>query len=123
MASAVRVTPALWRKVQPLLPPDHPRVARHHGLSNRDALDAIVYVLSENVGWLTLSHEQWGAHGSTVWRRLRQWQDLGLWDEIGPLLADGLAGLDEAARQRLLTGRRGEDARHRRRWLKKPADI
>jgi len=110
------VTASMWEKIEPLLPREH----ISEGMSNRHALDAIIYVLTENVGWLTLDRKDWEYHGSSIWRRLRRWQDLGVWDQVSPILISELPGLDEPAKERVRTGRRGMDARHYRGWSRKP---
>jgi transposase len=102
------LTANIWRKIEPLLPPEYTET----GMSNRQALDAMIYVLTENVGWLTLDRTKWEYHGSTVWRRLRRWQDLGYWEQVGSLLASELPGLDESAKERIRTGRRGTHSRY-----------
>lgn len=110
-----RVPDRVWRRIDPILPP-----GTYRQMSNRQALDAIVYVLTENCGWRTLDRRTWGFHGSTVWRRLRYWQDEGAWDDVAEIISKSRPDLDDSARERLRNGRRGMSARHYRRWAKRP---
>jgi transposase len=98
-----RVSDEVWQEIQPLIPP---AAQRHRTLSDRDALDAMVLVLTEGGGWLQLDRATSGAHGSTVWRRIRQWQDLGRWDDIASVIIASRDDLDEPAKARLRDGRR-----------------
>lgn len=91
-----------WEKVKPLLPTEH----RHRRASNREVLEAIVYVLSQDLSWRVLTSEEYGVHRANVWRRLRAWQDEGTWGKVAPILAYEVPGLDAKARERILQGRR-----------------
>ena len=42
----------------------------------------IVYVLRTGIGWAKLPGELGYGSGWTCWRRLREWQDAGVWDEV-----------------------------------------
>lgn len=116
------VTDSLWSKVAVHLPPDRPspRTARPH-LPNRAAMEGILYALLEDVGWLKLPRTLTGVTGSSVWRRLRQWQDTGIWDKVAPVVVQQLAGITDEQRKRVLTGRIRENAKHHRRSNRQPS--
>ena len=64
--------------IQPLLPP-RSRTGRPRA-NDRRTLNAILFVLKTGCRWRDLPH----GYGSpvTAWRRLRRWQDEGLWERI-----------------------------------------
>jgi len=74
---------ALWAEIAPLFPA---AAARPKGgrprVENREALIGILFVLYTAIPWERLPFEVAGCSGMTCWRRLRAWQDAGLWDEI-----------------------------------------
>jgi transposase len=87
---------ALWALIEPLLPPPKRRRRRHPGrkpLGNREALTGIVFVLKTGIPWEFLPQEMGCGSGMTCWRRLRDWQTLGVWEKIHQVL---LARLQEA---------------------------
>jgi transposase len=100
-----------WEKIEPLLPAEH----RHRRASNREVLEAIVYVLSQDLSWLALKNEEWGVHGANVWRRLRTWQNEGVWEKVAPILVNEVPGLDAQTREHIMNGRRGSRAAYHRR--------
>jgi transposase len=69
---------------------------------NREALIGILFVLYTAIPWERLPFEVAGCSGMTCWRRLRAWQDAGLWDEIHRHMLErlNLAGDRLVARQR-----------------------
>lgn len=74
---------ALWAEIASLLPPavlcpkgGWPRV------ENREALIGLLFVLYTAIPWERLPFEVAGYSSMTCWRRLRAWQDAGLWDQI-----------------------------------------
>ncbi|CDN96175.1 putative transposase of IS4/5 family DUF4096 [Rhizobium subbaraonis] len=81
----------LWAEIAPLLPA---REARPKGgrpaVEARDALVGILFVLYTAIPWERLPFEVAGCSGMTCWRRLRAWQDAGLWDEIHRHMLDRL---------------------------------
>lgn len=86
----------LWVLIGPLLPPDKP--PRSNGrprVSNRRALTGILFVLRTGIPWEYLPKELGCGSGMTCWRRLRQWQDAGVWRSLHESL---LAHLNEADR-------------------------
>ncbi len=88
----------LWELIQPLLPPPKPRRWRYPGrkrLRERRALTGILFVLKSGIPWEMLPKEMECGSGMTCWRRLRDWQEAGVWQKLHELL---LAKLREADR-------------------------
>jgi transposase len=78
----------LWRRVEPLLLPK-PRRSRFPGrrrLDNRKALTGILFVLKTGIAWEDLPQELGCGCGMSCWRRLREWQQAGVWQKLQPLL-------------------------------------
>ena len=75
-----RVSDGLWERVQPLLP-SRERRFRYPGrlpLDDRRCLEGILFVLFSGLPWRAVPKEL-GASGVTCWRRLRAWQEVGVW--------------------------------------------
>src|SRR5215471_13491385 len=90
--SAPLLTDALWELIQPLLPPAR---ARPNGgrprLSDRACLTGILFVLRSGIPWEMLPQEPGCGSGMTCWRRLRDWQEAGIWQLIHFVLLDWLS--------------------------------
>lgn len=93
-----RVPDGLWNQMEPLLPPPkpHPNGGHNPRVPNRDAMDAILFVLRTGCQWNALD-----ATGicscSSAYRRFREWVDAGVFQEFwvqGLLSYDGLKGLN-----------------------------
>jgi transposase len=91
MAAALLPDP-LWDLVEPFLPtpPRRPKGGRPR-VSDRACLTGIVFVLRSGVPWQMLPQELGCGSGMTCWRRLRDWQQAGVWDLIHFALLDWLA--------------------------------
>lgn len=90
------VSDELWARIQPLLPLK-PRRSRWRGrlpLDDRARLNGILFVLLTGIRWTDLPQLGYG-FGMTCWRRLRDWQAAGVWDQLHALL---LAQLRAAGR-------------------------
>ncbi len=86
------VPDALWREVEPLLPPRPPsRKGGRPAASDRDCLRGIVFVLKTGVPWHLLPREAFGVSGTTCWRRLRDWTEAGVWTKLHRRLLNRLA--------------------------------
>ncbi len=86
----------LWKLIQPLLPLPKPRRWRYPGrkrLSDLPALTGILFVLKSGIPWEMLPKEMECGSGMTCWRRLRDWREAGVWQNLHELL---LAKLREA---------------------------
>ena len=91
------VTDELWRVVEPLLP-EVKRRYRYPGrrrIDDRRVLTGILFVLRTGISWPDLPQEMGCGSGMTCWRRLREWQEAGVWQRLHELL---LARLNEADR-------------------------
>jgi transposase len=51
-------------------------------LDDRSALNGILFVLTTGIPWEDLPQELGFGSGMTCWRRLRDWQALGVWDRL-----------------------------------------
>ncbi len=82
---------ALWAEIAPLFSPAplRPKGGRPP-VGSREALVGILFVLYTAVPWERLPLEVAGCSGMTCWRRLRAWQDAGLWDKIHRHMLDRL---------------------------------
>ena len=82
----------LWGEIAPLIPPDPPRPkGGRPPVPARDALTGIVFVLYTGIPWERLPFEVAGCSGMTCWRRLRAWQEAGVWDALHRRLLDRLS--------------------------------
>jgi len=87
----------LWEIVEPLLP-EKPRRRRYPGrkpISNRVALTGILFVLKTGMGWEDLPLELGCGSGMTCWRRLRDWQQAGVWERLHQELLARLRAADQ----------------------------
>jgi transposase len=89
------VSDELWEIIEPLLPeePSKPKGGRPR-LDDRAALAGIVFVLKSGIPWEMLPKEMGCGSGSTCWRRLRDWQEAGVWEELHRALLDRLGEAD-----------------------------
>ncbi len=88
----------LWALIEPLLPPPKPRRERYSGrkpLDDRKVLTGILFVLQSGIPWEMLPKEMGCGSGMNCWRRLRAWQEAGVWDRLHEVL---LARLRAAGR-------------------------
>lgn len=85
------VSDEFWEVVQPLLPPEPPRPkGGRPRRSDRAVLAGIVYVLKTGIPWNMLPQEIGCGSGVTCWRRLRDWQNAGVWKRLLKVLRDKL---------------------------------
>ena len=91
------VSDELWEIVQPLLPAPKPRRFRNPGrkrLDDRKALTGILFVLKSGIPWEMLPQEMGCGSGMTCWRRLRDWQQAGVWQQLHETLLSRLHGAE-----------------------------
>jgi transposase len=87
---------ALWDLIQPLLPPSpHRPNGGRPRLQDRACLTGILFVLRSGIPWEMLPRELGCGSGMTCWRRLRDWQEAGIWQLIHFSLLDWLARYGE----------------------------
>ena len=85
------VSDELWALVAPLLPPVPPKPkGGRPRIADRAALTGIIFVLKSGIPWEMLPPEMGCGSGVTCWRRLRDWQEAGVWDRLHRLLLDRL---------------------------------
>jgi len=115
------VTNELWEAIEPLLPPEPPKPkGGRPRVPNRAALTGIVFVLKSGIPWEMLPQEMGCGSGSTCWRRLREWEDLGVWSKLHRVLLDRLGEADEIDWERASLDSASVPAK---RGAKKPARI
>ncbi|MFC9955985.1 IS5 family transposase [Streptomyces nigra] len=91
------VSDELWDHLEPLLP-QRERRFRHPGrkpLPDREVLCGILYVLHTGIQWEYLPQDLGFGSGMTCWRRLRDWNEAGVWQRLHEVL---LADLNAASR-------------------------
>jgi len=86
----------LWEIVAPLIPPEpsKPKGGRPR-ISDRKVLTGILFVLRTGIPWELLPKEMGCGSGMTCWRRLRDWQEAGVWQKIHQALLDRLGESDQ----------------------------
>ena len=99
--AAPLVSDALWSLFSPLLPPHPPRPkGGRPPINARATLTGILFVLKSGIPWEMLPQEMGCGSGMTCWRRLRDWQEAGIWQAFHHTLLDrlGRAGLIDWSR-------------------------
>lgn len=91
------VSDGLWARIEPLLP----RVERRYRYPGRErvldrqALTGILFVLKTGILWEDLPLEMGCGSGMTCWRRLRDWNEAGVWERLHQVLLDELQDAGE----------------------------
>lgn len=88
---------SLWQSIEPLLP-KRKRRFRYPGrapVPDRAALTGILFVLKTGIAWEDLPQEMGCGSGLTCWRRLRDWQEASVWQEIHEVLLSKLRQADQ----------------------------
>ena len=96
MARRKEIPAALWKRIEPLIPPvkPSPKGGRPR-VSDQQALNGIVYVLRTGVPWEELPQELGYGSGMTCWRRLRDWHVAGVWHRLHQALLAELRRADK----------------------------
>jgi transposase len=90
MAAAL-IPDGLWDVIEPLLPRSKPKPqGGRPRVPDRSCLSGILFVLRSGVSWEMLPKELGYGSGMTCWRRLRDWQQAGIWQLIHFALLDWL---------------------------------
>src|SRR5438105_15494102 len=90
------VSNELWAVVAPLLPPpscDKLKPGRPR-MPDRAALTGILFVLKTGIPWEYVPQEMGCGSGMTCWRRLRDWQQAGVWHRLHTTLLNRLREAD-----------------------------
>ena len=96
------VSDELWEIIEPLLPPEPPKPrGGRPRVPDRAALAGIIFVLKSGIPWEMLPKEMGCGSGSTCWRRLRDWQEAGLWEELHRTLLNRLGEADRIEWERV----------------------
>jgi transposase len=101
MASPL-VPDELWEVVEPLIPKVERRY-RYPGrkrVPDRQTLTGILFVLKTGIPWEALPQEMGCGSGVTCWRRLREWQEQGVWQRLHEALLAKLNAAGEIDWQR-----------------------
>jgi transposase len=90
------VSDELWTIVEPHIPvkPRRTRNAGRKPVPDRACLAGILFVLKTGIPWEMLPQEMGCGCGMTCWRRLRDWQEAGVWQAIHEALLAELRGAD-----------------------------
>lgn len=72
---------AQWEKIQPLLPKLKRRRRGRPPKDNRAVLEGILWVLKTGARWRDVP-KQIGVSGSVCWKRMRRWDQQGVWLRI-----------------------------------------
>jgi transposase len=84
----------LWEAVGPLLPPERPKPkGGRPRVSDRAALAGIVYVVRQGCRRRDVPREL-GVSGVSCWRRLREWEEQGVWERAHRTLLQWLGDRD-----------------------------
>src|ERR1700694_3402092 len=82
MATVFEVRDELWEVAGPLIPPVRvPACQGQRPVPDRVAFNATVFVLVTGIAWRHVPREM-GCSGVTAWRRLRDWQAAGVWEQL-----------------------------------------
>lgn len=73
------LTDEQWTKIEPLLPPQKPRVGRP-AVDHRKVINGILWILRTGAPWRDLP-ERYGSVG-TVSSRFYRWRQAGVWDRL-----------------------------------------
>lgn len=93
-----RIPDKLWEKMEPLLPPrkPHPLGCHNPRVPDRNAMDAILFLLRTGCQWNAL--DRTGICScSSAYRRFREWAEARVFEDFwrrGLMKYDGLKGLD-----------------------------
>jgi transposase len=93
--SKLLVPDELWELVEPILPkhPYIPGIGKPR-VPDRVCLTGIIFVLKTGTPWEDFPQEM-GCCGMTLWNRLEEWRQAGVWERLHRLLLDKLRGADQ----------------------------
>ncbi|BDI31596.1 DDE transposase [Capsulimonas corticalis] len=90
------VSDELWELVAPLIPAPKPKkISGRPRVADRKALTGILFILRTGIPWEYLPQEMGCGSGMTCWRRLRDWNEAGVWQRLHLLMLDKLGIADQ----------------------------
>src|SRR5215208_3478292 len=90
------VTDELWEVIEPLLPEEPPKPnGGRPRVDDRATLTGILFVLKSGIPWEMLPQQMGCGSGMTCWRRLKEWHEAGVWEELHRVLLDRLGKAEE----------------------------
>lgn len=95
----------LWALIEPLLPPAP--VSRQGGrprVPNRAVLTGILFVLKTGLAWDQLPLELGCGSGMPCWRRLKEWQEAGVWQKLHRVFLNWVGEADQIDWSRAVSG-------------------
>ena len=120
------VDDALWKLIEPLLPPQGKRNWQYAGrrpVGHRETLSGILFVLKSGIPWEMLPQEMGCGSGVTCWRRLKDWQETGVWQRLHEVLLAELHRRDQLDLARAIVDSSSVRAMHRGKKLDRTQPI
>ena len=88
------LTDELWERIEPFIPPEPPKPkGGRPPVRHRAALTGILFVLKTGIAWEDFPQEM-GCCGMTLWNRLHEWQQAGVWAKLHRVLLEHLQEAD-----------------------------
>jgi transposase len=78
MSRAIYLTEKQWKKLEPLLP--KLKSSGRPWKKNREVVEGILWILRTGARWKDLPEKY--PSPSTCWRRLKMWEEQGVWEKI-----------------------------------------
>jgi transposase len=80
----------VWARIEPLFPIGSPWIGMHARLPDRVVLTGILFVLKTGIPWEDLTAEMGYGTGMTCRGRLQEWNEVGIWERLHPVLSQEL---------------------------------
>jgi transposase len=95
------VSDELWEIIEPLLPEERPKPKGGRlRIDDRATLTGIIFVLKSGISWEMLPQEMGCGSGITCWRRLKEWQEAGVWRRLHQELLNRLGEAEQIGWER-----------------------
>ena len=87
-----RISDELWKRIKPLLPKRNSPKTKggRPRIDDRLVLEVILFVLETGMPWRFVRGRHFGCSDMTAWRRIKEWQDAGVWEQLHSTLLEGL---------------------------------